>query len=204
MKIRNSMHVTIRDSGLPANRVRSEEYSLNDTMTSKKRSSGVLDTRNQIPIAVPGDKSYRDPTQSVGYYRHGGMIPGSTFINSRGKAISSTSTEQPLRCTASISASERRRLKQEESDRQQVFALNVLPLLYVIFLRACSVMLRSEDKRYLAGKKRQECGFAVQRKKMTSAIFLISCVTCCAVWRNHLINYMIIVYASNSKHQSSL
>ena len=73
LQFRNSMHMTIHESGQPASRLRSDEYSLNDTMSSKKRSKDILDKRNGIPVAIPGDKAYRDPSRSIGYYKHGAV-----------------------------------------------------------------------------------------------------------------------------------
>lgn len=120
----------------------SSEYSLTDTMTRKK---GVEKekVRNLIPVANLGDKAYRDPSRSSGFFAQAGLIPGSTFCISKSRAtLSKSSTDAtsdaPIRKIASLSAIEKRNIEVLMSDRDQVAALTVRkPKRYWRYLFLC-------------------------------------------------------------------
>ena len=67
-----SRNIPVMENGIARNQRRSEEFLLADTMTRKKPVVGALSIRNDIPIAVLGDKPYKVPEHSVGFYKKPG------------------------------------------------------------------------------------------------------------------------------------
>jgi hypothetical protein len=104
-----------------------KEYDVSDLMTRKHRVTDTRTMRNLIPIAINGDKPYKDPSRSIGFYAQSGLIPGSTFSGRSTKSIKSQqqAEEKPLRKIASLTALERRTINIINSDQDQVLALTV-------------------------------------------------------------------------------
>lgn len=57
----------------------SEEYDVESNMNRKQRISSVEVSRNGIAVSVPGDKCYREVNKEPGFYKSGGLIPGSSI-----------------------------------------------------------------------------------------------------------------------------
>ena len=47
-------------------------------MTQKQRIKSLYDQRNGLPMTSLGDKNYKHPDYTPGFFKDGGLIPGST------------------------------------------------------------------------------------------------------------------------------
>ena len=47
-------------------------------MTSKTRVKTLIEQRNGLPMASPGDKIYKNPDYTPDFFKEGGLITGST------------------------------------------------------------------------------------------------------------------------------
>ena len=61
-------------------------------MTKKGRVTNLYDQRNGMPMRAPGDKNYKFPDYTPGFFKDGGLVPGSTnqlrmASSGNGKAI---------------------------------------------------------------------------------------------------------------------
>ena len=61
-----------------ANTKSSNEYNQEKVMTQKKRIKNLYDQRNGLPLTSLGDKVYKHPDYTPGFFKEGGLIPGST------------------------------------------------------------------------------------------------------------------------------
>lgn len=61
-----------------ANKQSNKEYSLEKIIVSKRRIQSVKQQRNFIDFSNPGDKSYKNPECTEGFFKEGGLIPGSS------------------------------------------------------------------------------------------------------------------------------
>lgn len=92
-KMFETKRVVLRENGFPAKLRTSEEFCMEQYMNRKQRVRNVESQRNGIPVAVPGDKGYKDVTLSSHYYEDGGLIAGSTIALKNKTAIGKNRTE---------------------------------------------------------------------------------------------------------------
>mmetsp|Transcript_15383 Transcript_15383/g.23178 ORF Transcript_15383/g.23178 Transcript_15383/m.23178 type:complete len:267 (+) Transcript_15383:172-972(+) len=99
----------------------SGEYQIETTINRKQRIPSITRMRNGIPIANPGDKSYRDAEKSIGFYKEGGLIAGSSINPRPAKVLKgSAETMHAGKSLKSLTAFERRENNISDSDRAQV------------------------------------------------------------------------------------
>ena len=60
------------------NRKTTKEVEVTQSMGSKKRVGTMFDARNGLPMTALGDKTYKAPEYQPGFFRDGGLVPGST------------------------------------------------------------------------------------------------------------------------------
>jgi hypothetical protein len=76
-----------RVQDLPTN-----EFDFHKTqMGLKIRVPGLLEKRNSLPMKTAGDKPYKKPEQSLGFYHEGGLVVGSSNVarlKHQGKSVS--------------------------------------------------------------------------------------------------------------------
>jgi len=60
------------------NRKTTDEVDITKTMGSKKRITTMFEARNGLKMASLGDKNYKSPEYQAGFFREGGLVPGST------------------------------------------------------------------------------------------------------------------------------
>jgi hypothetical protein len=60
-------------------------YALEDMMTRKRKITSLDVQRNSLATDVPGDKFYRNPECTDGFYKMEGVMPGSTFYYQKEK-----------------------------------------------------------------------------------------------------------------------
>jgi hypothetical protein len=78
--------MVVQDNGLLAQTKRSDELQFEKFINRKKRVNNIIDLRNNIPVAIAGDKPYKKVELSAKFYEQGGLIPG-TSIQSRVRTI---------------------------------------------------------------------------------------------------------------------
>ena len=61
-----------------ANKTSSKEYNEEKVMGMKKRVTNIYDQRNGLPMASLGDKIYKSPDYTPGFFKEGGLVAGST------------------------------------------------------------------------------------------------------------------------------
>lgn len=107
-------------NGSAVSQFRSSEGNMETTFNRKQRVKGDR-LRNGIPVANRGDKSYNAPERSVGFYKEGGLVVGSS-INPRPerKLKGSKDSAQMTKSLKSLTASEKRENELSDSDRHQV------------------------------------------------------------------------------------
>lgn len=71
------MYRTTYDPGYPQN----DKYNFGKTRIRNKRQFSYDQTRNSIPVSSLGDKYYKHPIYSPGFYNEPGVYPGSTNID---------------------------------------------------------------------------------------------------------------------------
>ena len=54
------------------------EYKTEQTMGKKIRVNNLYDQRNGLPMTSLGDKNYKHPDYTPGFFKEGGLITGST------------------------------------------------------------------------------------------------------------------------------
>jgi hypothetical protein len=123
-----SRNIPKTENGQNRNQYRSEEFHLSDVLTRKKSVETEGKRRNNIPTSVPGDKSYRKPEHSTGFYAEPGLVPGSTIVTrASGKPVlqkrEETTTVQ--RTLSKMTYEEKVARAEEEYERSQVLLLNV-------------------------------------------------------------------------------
>jgi hypothetical protein len=70
----------LTEDGISAALKESEIYNLEASMNRKQRVQNILNQRNLIPSATPGDNAYQQADREPGFFTKGGLIPGSTNI----------------------------------------------------------------------------------------------------------------------------
>lgn len=128
-----SRNIPLDKSGKARNQVRSDEFGLSDVLTRKKSVRTENQMRNNIPVAALGDKAYRVPEHSSGFYAQGGLIPGSSIvIKKSGKPVlqkrEGTTTVQKTLST--MTYAQKVAIEDEKYERAQVLLLNVRILLF--------------------------------------------------------------------------
>lgn len=68
-----------------ANQPSTKTHELEIQMGRKGLIEPLFGTRNDIPVASMGDKSYKYPEYAPGFYKEGGLIPGSSMPNDKVK-----------------------------------------------------------------------------------------------------------------------
>lgn len=61
-----------------ANKGSSKEYTAEEMMTQKKRVATLYDQRNGMPMRSGGDKNYKYPDYTPGFFKEGGLVAGSS------------------------------------------------------------------------------------------------------------------------------
>lgn len=115
------------DDNQPRHSYKSNEYQIESKINRKQR---VHDTdmgkkRNYISVASMGDKAYKGPEHSAGFFKDGGLIPGSSIIQ-RTKISSIPQNTTPAdtnRSLKSLSAHEKRELDIMNNDRASIETL---------------------------------------------------------------------------------
>jgi hypothetical protein len=79
-KMFETKRVVLQGDGIPAKFRESDEFRMEQYMNRKQRIPSVERQRNGIPVAVAGDKGYKDVSLSHRYYEDGGLVPGSTIV----------------------------------------------------------------------------------------------------------------------------
>ena len=106
------------------------QFDMEGAMNRKQRSGRSIEImRNGIPVAVEGDKAFKDADREPGFYAQGGIIPGSTIQlrksskgDKKGGGIIAPTRKGG---TATLTYAEKMRLKDLEYEKNQVSALNV-------------------------------------------------------------------------------
>lgn len=119
--------------------------------------------RNNINVAAPGDKSYKVPEHSPGYYAQGGLIPGSSIVKRASakpalqKREGTTTVQKTL---STMTYAQKVALEDERYEREQVLLLNVrcfvVPALCARALISYSIHRTAHQRwadLYPAGKK---------------------------------------------------
>jgi hypothetical protein len=126
-KMFETKRVVLCENGTPAKFRTSEEFRMEQYMNRKQRIRNVESQRNGIPIAVPGDKGYKDVTLSNHYYEDGGLIPGSTIALKNKTAIGKhrTETNSTTSTKKIIPYSEKAKKLAKEEELKDVHVLTV-------------------------------------------------------------------------------
>ena len=76
------MKTIFKETGRRIQDLPTEEYNFHLTQIGRKIRVNDLDAqRNGLEVIAPGDKSYKKPEHSSGFYQEGGLITGSTIVN---------------------------------------------------------------------------------------------------------------------------
>lgn len=76
------MKTVFKDTGKRIQDAQTTEYDFHVTHLGRKiRVEGLEAQRNGLEVRSLGDKHYKIPEQSTGFYKEGGLIPGSTVAN---------------------------------------------------------------------------------------------------------------------------
>lgn len=123
-----SRNIPLLESGEARNRYRSEEFGLSDVLTRKKSVQTENQMRNDIPTASRGDKAYKVPEHSAGFYGEPGLIPGSSIAKrASGRPVlqkrEGTTTVQKTLST--ITHARKIAIEEDAYERAQVLLLNV-------------------------------------------------------------------------------
>jgi hypothetical protein len=120
--------VLFGDENQPRHRYKSEEYQIESKIQCKQR---VHDTnmgkkRNYIPVSSLGDKSYKGPDQSPGFFKEGGLIAGSSIIQrTKTSSVPKKTTSDSNRSLKSLTAHEKRELDIMNNDMASIETLTV-------------------------------------------------------------------------------
>ena len=106
------------------------EYDMEGYMNRKQRSGASVDVmRNGIPVAIPGDRPFKDADREPGFYAKGGIIPGSsiqlrekTSVGGKGGGLIVPKGKQGR---PTLSYAEKLRLKELEYEKGGVMLLSV-------------------------------------------------------------------------------
>jgi hypothetical protein len=117
----------------PCHRHKSSEYLIESKFDRKQRihDSNMGKKRNYISVASLGDKSYKGPEHSPGFFKEGGLIAGSSIIqrtttSSVPKTATTTSSSHaPPRSLRSLTAHEKRELETTNNDMAAIGTLTV-------------------------------------------------------------------------------
>jgi hypothetical protein len=118
--------VMMEDTGYQRSQFRSSEGSMETTFNRKQRVDAER-RRNGIGVATSGDKSYRTPEHSVGYFKEGGLVSGSSINPRPERRLKGKNGQEETACKSikSLTAHEKREIDISESDRKQVEILTV-------------------------------------------------------------------------------
>lgn len=114
------------DDNKPRHSFRSGEYVIESQINRKQR---ILETdseklRNYIPAASLGDKAYKSPEQSAGFFRDGGLIVGSSAApRPSGPRAPAAPAASLARSIKSLSAHEKRELETTKNDMSAIETL---------------------------------------------------------------------------------
>ena len=76
------MKTVLSEAGKRIQDVLTDEYDFHSSQIGRKvRVEGIEQMRNGLEIRAPGDKAYKKPENSTGFYREGGLITGSTIAS---------------------------------------------------------------------------------------------------------------------------
>jgi hypothetical protein len=104
-----------------------EQYDMETYMNRKQRPGQSIETmRNGIPVAVPGDRAFKQVEHEPGYYAKGGLIPGSSIQlrkSAKPERGSGVVTSGVKNGEKKLSYYEKQKKKEEQDERMQVFVL---------------------------------------------------------------------------------
>ena len=107
------------------------QYDMESFMNRKQRSGASVDVmRNGIPVAIPGDRPFKDADREPGFYAKGGIIPGSTIqlrqkSSVGGKGGGLIVPKKKAGEGESLSYAEKQRRKELEYEKSNVMGLSV-------------------------------------------------------------------------------
>lgn len=121
-------HNVKQDDGVPAHLRQSSEYDMEGYMNRKQRVTSVVQQRNGIPVAVPGDRPFKDVTHEPGYCAKGGLIPGSSIqmrksakpVFKKNESDSPTNKKKGKDKSMSMTYEQRQEMLERDYDRKQV------------------------------------------------------------------------------------
>jgi hypothetical protein len=125
-------HNVLQDGGIPAALRESNEYDMESYMNRKQRIRSELQQRNDIPVAIPGDRPFRDADREPGFYAKGGLIPGSSIQMRKSakptfkkKPEESVGADKSKAQKSTMSYEQRQEILERDYDRKQVTDLTV-------------------------------------------------------------------------------
>ena len=116
------------DDKQPRYNFKSKEYSIESQFDRKQRINDINigKKRNFIPISTMGDKPYVTPDRSCGFYKEGGLIPGSSIVQRKQKSsVPENKTACGMKALKSLTAHEKRELESINLDKSSIKALTV-------------------------------------------------------------------------------
>jgi hypothetical protein len=112
------MKTVLSETGKRIQDLPTDEYNFHQTQIGRKvRVEGLEQMRNGLDVKSLGDKSYKKPEHSSGFYREGGLITGST-VASRVPHQGKSAANNDFATVLSYEATHPMRIKWKDRERQ--------------------------------------------------------------------------------------